>query len=122
MTTKTSSTGRRPRRDREKENFWRRILQRQAASGQDIRAFCRQQGLSESSFHFWRHCIAQRDRQSVRRPAPPQPPSFVELRPQPPLVKVADTPLELLAGNRRLLIRPGCDRALLRDVLDALGE
>lgn len=55
-----------------KESLWREILGRQAASGLSVRAFCRQEGIGEASFYYWRRAI---------RPAetgPPTPaPAFV---------------------------------------------
>lgn len=39
-----------------------------------------------------------------------------------PCSVAADVPLELLVGDRRLLIRAGCDLALLRNVLAALDS
>jgi transposase-like protein len=50
-------------RDAEKETHWREVVQRQAASGMSVRAFCRQQQLVESAFYAWRRTIAERDGQ-----------------------------------------------------------
>lgn len=44
-----------------KESFWREILQRQATSNLSARAFCRQEGLTETTFYSWRRTIAARD-------------------------------------------------------------
>jgi len=109
--------GRHRRSDPAKEKFWRKTLRGFAASGQGVRAFCAARGLTEPSFYAWRRTIAQRGRKSVA-PALKRP-TFVELRP-PHARGNGDAPLELLAGNRRLLIRRGCDAALLRQVLAAL--
>lgn len=49
-------------RDRSKERFWRRAVRQWRQSGQSIRAFCRERGLSEPSFHGWRRTLAERDR------------------------------------------------------------
>ena len=35
-----------PRRDAEKERFWRRAVRRQRQSGRSIRDYCRENGLS----------------------------------------------------------------------------
>lgn len=56
--------------------------------------------------------------------SPPAPPSRFS-SPSPsssPCSVAADVPLELLVGDRRLLIRAGCDLALLRNVLAALDS
>lgn len=126
MTNRTSPPGKGPHRDPDKEKLWRKTLKEHAASGQNVRAFCAARGLSEPSFYSWRRAIAQRGRQTMvsRAAAKPKRPTFVELRPQQPVIQPAldpaDAPLVLVAGDRRLLIRPGCDRALLREVLVAL--
>ena len=131
MTNHTSSAGKGPRRDPDKDKFWRQTLKEQSASGQSVRAFCAARGLSEPSFYAWRRTLAQRSRGTVAsRAAKTRRPTFVELRPQQPVIQPvpdpapdpADAPLVLVAGNRQLLIRPGCDRVLLREVLSALGE
>ena len=50
-------------RDPEKEAFWRRMIERQRASGLTIRGFCAAEGLSEPSFHGWKRTIAARDQE-----------------------------------------------------------
>ena len=71
----------RGRRDAGREVFWREMLGRQAASGLGVRAFCRQEKLAESAFHWWRREIARRD--APKRPAgrpstrPAKPPAFL---------------------------------------------
>jgi hypothetical protein len=130
MTNSTCPAGKGPHRDPDKQTFWRKTLKEQAGSGRSVRGFCADRGLSEPSFYSWRRAIAQRGGQTLtsRSAAKPKRPTFVELRPQQPVIQpapephTADAPLVLVAGDRRLLIRPGCDRVLLREVLAALGE
>lgn len=63
-------------RDGGKEQFWRDVLGRQAASGLSVRAFCQQENLTEARLYWWRRTIAERDaalkpsRQAKRLPAP----------------------------------------------------
>jgi transposase-like protein len=45
----------------EKEAFWRLVFAEHDESGLSIRAFCRQEGVSEPSFYTWRKKIGQRD-------------------------------------------------------------
>ena len=45
----------------EKEASWRCHLEAQSSSGESIRGYCRRHGLLQSSFHFWRCAIANRD-------------------------------------------------------------
>lgn len=63
-------------RDGGKEQFWRDVLERQAASGLSVRAFCQQAKLTEATVYWWRRTIAERDatvkpsRRAKRSPAP----------------------------------------------------
>ena len=104
-------------RDPRKERYWRRLLQRWQRSGLAIRAFCRQQGCSEASFHAWRRTLAQRDRQTAPAPAPV---TFVPLHVQ-HQPAATDATLELLLTNGRCLrIPPGYPVTLLAQVLVVL--
>jgi hypothetical protein len=115
----------RPARDPKLDQFWRRHLKRQAASGLTVRAYCRQHALHESSFYAWRRIIRERDYQPARpagHPAPPsRRPAFLPVTvvdAQPPHTAV---PIDIrLASGHRLRVRPGCDRALLAEVLAVL--
>lgn len=49
------------RRSVEKEAFWRRVLDRQQASGLSVRRFCQGEGVSEGSFYAWRRRVLERD-------------------------------------------------------------
>lgn len=51
----------RGRRDSVLERAWRGRVAGWATSGLGVRAFCRQQGLSEASFHFWKRELRARD-------------------------------------------------------------
>lgn len=108
----------RHQRDLRLERTWRQHLQRQEASGQTARAYCRRHGLAETAFHYWRRTIADRDRQT--RPATPAP-AFVPVTvvgPSP----AAGSPIDIrLAGGQRVRVRAGCDRDLLAAVLSLLG-
>ena len=110
------------RRDDSKEKLWRGVFVEFAAVGGGVRTFCKARGLSEPSFYAWRRVLGERDGESAT-PGP----VFVELRseqgfPSPPASSPAEdsAPLELLCCVGRLLIRAGCDRVLLREVLAAL--
>jgi hypothetical protein len=59
-------------RDLAKEAAWRRRVARQARSGQTVRGWCRQHGVTEAAFHWWRRELARRDAErssSARRDA-----------------------------------------------------
>lgn len=120
-------------RDPNKESFWRKRLSLHDRSGLTVRAFCEREGVKETTFHFWRQEIRRRDRESMGEPTPAL--SFVELHATPLPAAVAavegashgpvlvEAPLELLLpGDRRLLIRAGCDARLLQLVVAALAS
>ncbi|MDB5311548.1 MAG: hypothetical protein JWO38_5750 [Gemmataceae bacterium] len=111
-------------RDAQLEQFWRRHLKRQPASGLTIRDYCRTHALREPSFYAWRRTIRARDNPTAH-PTPPQPPvapaptflpvTLVDSRPP------AAAPLDIrLANGHRLRVHAGCDRALLAEVLAIL--
>jgi transposase-like protein len=104
-------------RDVNKERFWRNAIRRWGRSGQTIRGFCREHGLSEAAFHSWRRTIARRDGQ-VPSATPVEPePIFVPIRVTP----AATAPLELVIGSGRIVrVSPGFDAATLRTLLAVL--
>jgi transposase len=103
-----------PQRNLSKEEFWRGVLRRFAASGQTVRAFCAARHLAEPSFYAWRRALAQRDTVPADSPALP---AFVP-------VQVSDTAggaMEIvLAGGRCIRLRGPVDRAALAEVMAVL--
>ncbi len=57
-------------RSAEKEAFWQMAVDEQQCSGLSIKAFCRQQGLSEPSFYAWRKKLQKRDAPRDDSPSP----------------------------------------------------
>ncbi len=49
------------KKSREKELYWRNLLDKHAESGLSIRQFCAGQSLSEPSFYAWRRKLNKRD-------------------------------------------------------------
>ncbi|MEL6897705.1 MAG: hypothetical protein AAFP90_16515 [Planctomycetota bacterium] len=47
-------------RSTDKQDFWRWVIAEQRRSGLTIKAFCKQQGLSEPSFYGWRRRLEGR--------------------------------------------------------------
>jgi hypothetical protein len=98
-------------RDRKKEVFWGKHIQRQPRSGESIRGYCRRHALKEPSFYWWRSNLARRE-----TPAPK--PAFV------PVHIVTDTPalIEIvLPGGKQVRISGPVDKQALADVLTALA-
>src|SRR3954471_20797521 len=109
--TTVREAGRR-RRDPAKEAFWREAVSRQRQSGLGVRAFCAGEGLKVPAFYFWKREIGRRDagRPGGGRAAPVRgsardPEAAIEL---------------LLSHGRRVLVRGGCDVALLGRVVAVL--
>ena len=97
-----------------KEAAWRRRLDRQAKSGQSVRAWCRRHRLTETSFHWWRRELARRDAEA-------QAPSFVPVHVTDNLVWDGDPRIEIvLEDGRRVRITGMVNREMLMRVLDVL--
>jgi hypothetical protein len=108
-------------RDVNKERVWRNVIRRWQASGQTIRGFCREQGLSEAAFHAWRRTIARRDNQVPSATPVERRPTFVPLRVTPTPAAAAAAPLELVLGAGRIVrVSPGFDAPTLQTLLAAL--
>lgn len=109
-------------RDAAKERHWRDILARQAASGLNVRAFCRQEQLAESAFYFWRRTIRARSGPDVSMKAAPlqagRAPRFVPAIMTPDVASEAFT-LELAGGH--VLRLPGISIERLADLIAALA-
>jgi len=95
-----------------RSEYWRDVIQQQAASGQSVGTFCAERGLTEQSLYSWKKRLSER-----------LPVSFA-------LVTTDRTdrtpcaPLELELGADRRLRIPCCgvDAATLRTVLTVLRE
>src|SRR5579863_2520901 len=94
-----------------RSEYWRDVIQQQAASGQSVSTFCTERGLTEQSLYSWKKRLSEQ-----------APVSFA-------LVTTdrsqggPGTPLELELGTGcRLRIPCGVDAATLRTVLMALRE
>jgi len=48
-------------RRKDRELFWRGVLQRQAQSGLSVAGFCRQESISAPSFYAWRRKLREPD-------------------------------------------------------------
>jgi len=126
-----------PRRGR----YWKEVMRRWRESGKGVRAFCRDEGVRESAFYFWRQKLAQRDRQvavngsptkaspaaatlrSVQRRSPQRGPmpSFLPVQVVEPGVTGAACGVEIvLERGCRVRVQAGFDQQTLADVLAVL--
>lgn len=128
---------RRGGRDRGKEWYWRRVLRQWRRSGQGVRSYCREHGLSEPLFYAWRRTIQERDRQAGRgsQRGRRQARTLVESTathgllgdgvPQfvPVTIAAAAPSLEVVLGDGRVVRVPaGFDAGTLRQLLAVLEE
>jgi transposase-like protein len=73
-----------------KERRWRELVERQVASGLSVRTFCRQAGIGEASFYYWRRAIQPAE---APTPAPAFVPAVVRAaEPREAPILVAGTP------------------------------
>jgi transposase-like protein len=126
----------------ERQTYWEEAMRRWQESGQSARAFCRNEGVRESAFYFWRRELAQRShRTEATHGARPQAspvttvshsserasprhssvPSFLPVRVVEDVAAEATSDVEIiLAHGRTVRVRSGFDRQTLADVLAVL--
>ena len=123
----------RRKRDRGKEQFWRRMLRVWRRSGLGVRVFCAQHGITEASFYAWRRIVAERDQESARvrakpergsvghaEPASDEAPTFLPLRVIDVSTQVAFE--VVLERGRVVRVLRGFDADTLRQLLAVLEE
>ena len=100
------------------EAYWRRLIEEQQQSGQTICGFCREQGLTESAFHFWKRELGVRRRKPAteKHASDEATPTFVPVS----VIGSMTSPITLELGGATLRIEAGVDISLLRTVLAAL--
>jgi len=93
----------------ERRQFWRELIGSQKRSGKSIRAYCRDRGVREHSFYFWR----------VRLRELATPVQFALVDRSATRVGGERIEIELTSGER---LRVAADAATLRWVLGVLRE
>ncbi len=114
----------RKKRDPAKEQFWADAILRREQSGLTIREFCRQEGMTESTYQFWRRELKKRG-WNGRSPAAQETSSdgnaafaavAIDMN-----ETLSDSAIEILMGNHcRIRVPRGFDRQSLVDVLAVL--
>jgi hypothetical protein len=93
-----------------RDEDWRTRISAQERSGISVKQFCKQQGLTEQSFYYWR-----------KRLQTPASMRFALVEAEPRRGTTDHGALELvLTTGERLRISAGVDAATLRQVLEAL--
>lgn len=114
-----------------KRDEWQRRIERQRRSGQSVFRFCQEEGVSPSAFYFWKRALRQARAIQAAGRGPAAPP-VIEPAPSAgrflPVTVLPDRPVAAPRGEAALAIEfphgvrvevgTGCDRALLRDVLE----
>lgn len=115
------------RSDLKKEEFWRRMLRRQARTGLSVRAWCRKHHLQPSAFYWWRRELARRDTEAAETTSAqastrsPSSPAFVPVRLTEDSPAKADPVIEILLTNgRRVRLWGSAQRSMLAEVLAVL--
>ena len=112
-------------RDPALERGWRERVARWSTSGLSVRAFCRQHGLVETSFYYWKRELQARD--AIMSPdVATRPPKSASL-PKSPAVFVPVTVLsgstlsvEVRCPSGHVVLLSACDVASLTSLLAAL--
>jgi hypothetical protein len=111
-----------PARSRQREEFWRRIVTRQLASGLSIREWCERHEVTEASFYAWRRTLARRGiLRSARSKKRRARIIAVEVA-DGPNTSVGSTPLGLVVNGFRIEIAAGFDEGTLRRLVSVLRE
>ena len=114
---------------------WQMAIQQWQFSGQSVRAFCRQEGLKESAFFFWRRELALQDRADAASPPSPSCKRKTSSPVEPTGAAARFLPVQVVAGRgpqragdieivlgsgRAVRVPPQFDRQTLADVLALL--
>ena len=93
-----------------RDDDWRTRISAQEQSGISVKQFCKQQGITEQSFYYWRKRLQTTTATRF---------ALVEAEPRRGTAEHAAMELVLTTGER-LRISAGVDAATLRQVLEAL--
>jgi transposase-like protein len=126
----------------ERQTYWEEAMRRWKESGQSVRDFCRNEGVRESAFYFWRRELARRSQSTdavigSRPPVSPLTiasrspkrvpsqhssiPSFLPVCVVEDVAEEATSGVEIiLAHGRTVRVRSGFDGQTLVDVLAVL--
>jgi Transposase len=115
----------RGQRDPALERRWRERVARWSASGLSVRAFCRQHGLVEASFYYWKRELRSRDAVLSPDVAAASPKSASLPKSPPVFVPVTVLPGSMLSVEVRcpsghVVLLSACDVASLTSLLAAL--
>ena len=106
-------------RDPVRERQWRERVSSWTKSGLTVRDFCLRQGVTATSFHYWRRELRQRDAVSSSRPVSAlDRPTFVPVT----VLPAATLSVEVRCPSGHVVILPSCDSASLSNLFAALAS
>ncbi len=113
----------RGQRDPVRERQWRERMAQWQASGLSVREFCRRQGWTEPTFHYWKRELSRRDaaaaNSAVKSPSQNSPalqPKFLPLT----VLPSATLSVEVRCPSGHVVMLPACDAASLASLFAAL--
>jgi transposase-like protein len=112
-------------RRRDRELYWRDVLQRQSESGLNVANFCRQESISAASFYAWRRKLRERDAQALRIDAKIDAEANLGAQLLPVRIEsgTSPAPVRIFLPQGATIDAPGnLDRRALVDLLGALRE
>ena len=109
-------SSKRAKSDNERRQFWQMAIETWQDSGISIRAFCKSEGFSEGTFHYWRKKLSCNHSQQNEHPGPSQSP-FIEIAV--PKSNHAALELVLCSGNM-LRISSAADGKTLSNAISVL--
>jgi transposase-like protein len=101
-------------RDPERERLWRRTVSAWQASGQTIREYCERHDVAETSFHYWRRELRQRDAQVPTLSATP---AFIPVR----VIPSTTFAVKIRCPSGHVVTLSAGDVSVLRGVFEALA-
>ncbi len=105
---------------KERERYWRGVLEDQKSSGLSISAFCRDRKVPAASFFNWRRKLAERDGSVERNDVAAK---FVALELPPSPTAASRSGCEVVLPNGcRVIIPTQCDAGWLGEIVRTLQE
>ena len=108
---------------------WAELVAGWEASGRTASSFAAEEGIAEASLRWWKTELSRRARKQGarrspgpgRRTAPVAVARVVREGEAPPTAERTPSSIELVLGGTRVVVSPGFDAQLLRDVVRALS-
>jgi transposase-like protein len=72
--------------DRDKENRWRELIEQQKRSGKSQSEFCKELGLRDNQFSYWKKAFIRRSKKQIHSPKKKTTPPFVSLKLPEPII------------------------------------